>query len=551
MAETTTIDPRQIYPNRAIYLDYLAGAEKLVPFFTHFPANEQALLARAARTTSQCPDSAGLSQALLEYNRSISAGPAALKNAQLLAQPQTLAVVAGQQAGFAGGPLYDVYKAATAVKLAQHLARAIGKAVVPIFWIASEDSNISEINHTAWMDRTGQLQRIRAELPETRRQISTLPVSPSALDAFAQLTELLPDSEFRQTFQSLYEPHLDEPWPRWFARIYARLFAEHGLVMLEPHVVYPFAGPFFSRAISHLPDLQRAFADQTADLSVLGYEPQITPDRRTMLYLIEKDCRQSILPEDNHLLVDSVGRYSPTELSELAARQPELFSCSAMLRPLAQDFLLPTVACVAGPGEIAYHAQLARLYQQLEITQPVIWPRASLTLIEPNTTRLLNKSGLDLEQLLEGPESPIPPARAQADTQAGQSMQRLAQQIKINLAQLTEKLSSQDGSLEKFSAKISGRLQRDLDRLLERAMQSFDNQNNTTQQQRQRARTRLLPRSQPQERVFGLFGYLVYYGQDVLDQIVNRIDIFDFQHQLLYLDFSSSKTRPTSAEQRQ
>ena len=304
MAEPATIDPRQIYPQRPIYLDYLAGVEKLAPFYTHFPADEQALLTRASKTASQCPDSAGLAQALLEYNRRISAGSVALKNAQLLAEPQTLAVITGQQAGFAGGPLYDVYKAVTAIKLARHLAQATDKSVVPIFWIASEDSNVSEIDHTAWTDRQGQLHRIRAELPDTRKQISTLPVGPSAIDAFSQLAQLLPNSEFRQTFHSLYEPRLGESWSTWFARIYAALFANHGLVMLEPHVVYPFTGPFFSRAVSQLPDLRRAFVDRTADLSHLGYEPQITPDRRSMLYFIEKNRRQAILPEGNHLRVD-------------------------------------------------------------------------------------------------------------------------------------------------------------------------------------------------------------------------------------------------------
>ena len=548
MAELRSLNPRGVYPDRQIYLDYLAGAEKLAPFYGHYPAEKQTLLNRADEVSTQANHSVPLAKALLEYNQRISAGPAALKNAQLLAKPQTLAVVTGQQAGFAGGPLYNVYKAATAVKLAEHLAKATAKPVVPIFWVASEDCSINEIDHTAWIDKQGQLRCIRCDLHDSRRQISSLHVSQSALDAFGQLTEFLPDSEFSEKFLQLYRPRLDESWSTWFARIYAGLFAEQGLVMLEPHVVYPFAGTFFSRAVSRLSALQQSFDEQTSRLNALGYQPQIAADRRAILYLIENGRRKGILPQDGHFLVDSFGQYSSSELADLAADHPERFSCSVMLRPLAQDFLLPTVACVAGPGEVAYYAQFVGLYEQLDLSMPVIWPRVSMTLIEPNITRIISKSSLTVEQLLDSSEPPEPSADLSAEKPGAQALQRLASQTKTDLAKLIEELSSKDGSLEKLSAKVSRRIERDIDRLLQRGLQSLDHHNQITQRQRQRARTSLQPRNQPQERIFPLLGYLVYYGQAVLEQIRNRIDIFDFNHQLLHLDFSSKQSKQSIVE---
>ena len=163
-----------------------------------------------------------------------------------------MAVVTGQQAGFAGGPLHNVYKAVSAIKLAQHLSQTTGKAVVPVFWIASEDTNVEQINASTWMDRQGQLRHIRADLGRMQQQICNLPVQEAAMEAFEQLAQMMPQSEFRSQWQGVYEPRASEPWGQWFGRIYARLFAEQGLVLLEPYVVYKGAGQIFRRIIASL-----------------------------------------------------------------------------------------------------------------------------------------------------------------------------------------------------------------------------------------------------------------------------------------------------------
>ena len=449
MARLDFAQPGQIYPRRLIYQDYLAHSEKLTSFYRCYPANEQALSARVEELASVGTTREPLSQALVQYNSELSAGPATIRNARLLADSQTLAVVTGQQPGFAGGPLYDLYKAATTIKLAQHLSRSTGRNVVPVFWIASEDANLREVNRAAWIDRHGRFRKLRANLPDTRRQICTLHTDQAVLTAFNELMDLLPATEFRSRWQDLYRPNDNELWGQWFGRIYAQLFAEHGLVLLEPHIVYPHAGEIFDRIIPKFTDLQQTFDSSTAALIDQAYTPQISPKSRVTLYVVRDGQRQPIdLPNAHH-----------------SSRN---LSCSVMFRSIVQDFLLPTVAYVAGPGEIAYFAQLTELYKQLDVPMPVIWPRASMTLVEPEIARLLAKSTLAQQEFFCE--------------------------------------SAPDGQDEQL-----------------------------TQNQLQTIRLSLRPRGQPQERVFPLLAYLVYYGQAVLDRIIEQTDVFDFRHRIVYL----------------
>ncbi len=548
MPKLSLLDAGKIYPQRQIYLDYLGGVKKLAPFYKYYPADERTLLARVEELASEQQSRAGLGGALVEYNRQIGAGAQALQNARLLGEGQAIAVVTGQQAGFAGGPLHNVYKAISAIKLAQHLRETTGKAVAPVFWIASEDTNISQINASTWMDRQGQLRHIRADLGQMQQQICNLPVEESAVEAFEQLAALMPQSEFRPQWQQVYKPRVSEPWGRWFGRIYARLFAEQGLVLLEPYVVYSRAGQIFRRMIAGLAQLQETFAKSTAKLSEQGYKPQIEGRGRGMVYLIDENQRQAIVAEEGKITVGTSESYTLKDLSDLAGAHPDRFSCSVGLRPVVQDYLLPTVAYVAGPGEISYYAQLGGLYERLGVSMPVIWPRASMTLVEPKIARLMAKSGPSIETLLAEGEADEGLAEPKAEAPGGQTLQKLAQGAQEKLGQLAQKIKEQDSSAQRFANKISKRAGRDIERLLKRGLEFVNLDRQISRRQYQRIRMSLRPGGKPQERAFSLFGYLVYYGPGVLEEIIRGVDVFDFHHRVMYMDFGADESKQRTME---
>ena len=548
MPKLSLLDAGKIYPQRQIYLDYLAGAQKLGTFYKYFPVDKEALLRRVEELASEQQSRAGLGGALVEYNQQIGAGARALENARLLGEGQAMAVVTGQQAGFAGGPLHNVYKAVSAIKLTEHLRETTGKAVVPVFWIASEDTNVEQINASTWMDRQGQLRHIRADLGQMQQQICNLPVEESAVEAFEQLAALMPQSEFRSQWQGVYEPRAAEPWGQWFGRIYARLFAEQGLVLLEPYVVYRGAGQIFRRIIASLAQLQETFAKSTAKLSEQGYKPQIEGRGRGMVYLIDENQRQAIVAEEGKITVGTSESYTLKDLSDLAGAHPERFSCSVGLRPVVQDYLLPTVAYVAGPGEISYYAQLGGLYERLGVSMPVIWPRASMTLVEPKIARLMAKSGLSEQALLGEGKPGEALAEPEAEGPGAQALHRLAQKAGGSLEQLAKKIKEQDGSAQRFANKISKRAGRDIERLLRRGLEFVNLDRQISRRQYERIRMSLRPGGKPQERAFSLFGYLVYYGPGVLEEIIRGVDVFDFHHRVMYLDFGADQSKQRTME---
>ncbi len=537
MARPSLLDAAQIYPQRHIYLDYLAGAEELAPFYKYYPANQRTLSERMEQLAHQKTSRPTLGQALLEYNQQIGAASLTLENAKLLSDGQALAVVTGQQAGFAGGPLYNVYKAITAIKLAQHLSQTTGQPVVPVFWIASEDTNVDQINQSTWMDPQGQLQHIRADLGQTGQQVCSLTVQKSAIQAFEQLAQLMPQSEFRSRWQGVYEPFASEPWGQWFGRIYAQLFAEHGLVMLEPHILYSQAGQIFKRIIANLPQLKETFAKTTAKLSEAGYKPQIDGPGRAMLYYVNHDHQRQPIDEEK-------------ELIDLAQAHPERFSCSVKIRPLVQEHLLPTVAYVAGPGEVSYYAQLRGLYEQLELGMPVIWPRASMTLVEPKIARLIAKSPTAQQDLFTQDQPDQSPPLPQAEAPGSEVLIDLAKKAGDSLERLANKIKTQDRSAQKFADKTSKRAQRDIERLLRRGLEFLNLDQQITRRQYERMRMSLRPAGKPQERAFSLFGYLVYYGPAVLEQIIQAVDVFDFHHRLVYLDFGVQNNKQETMERK-
>ena len=541
MANLSQINAGQVYPRRGMYLDYVAGAEKLGAFYKYYPANKEALLGRVEELGVEPKARVELGQALIEYNRQIGAGSAALENAKLLGEGRALAVVTGQQAGFVGGPLYNVYKAVSAIRLAKYLRAATGRAVAPVFWIATEDSNMGPITGSTWVDRQGQLRQIRADLPDTGQQICDLIVEKEALAAFEELAELMPESEFRSEWQELYQPKAGELWGQWFGRIYAKLFGREGLVLLEPRVVYRAAGPMLGQIVEGLDELQQVFEQSSAELGKQGYEPQIDGGGRGMIYLIDEGQRRGIVAKDDKLVVGETEDYTVGELSELAEAHPERFSCSAALRPVVQDTLLATVAYVAGPGEVSYYGQLGGLYERLGVGMPVIWPRASMTLIEPKIARLMAKSGVSEQALLGESDPRAAVAAPNLQTPAAKVLRELAGKSQENIVQLAQKITEHDESAEKFANKISKRVERDIERLLRRGLELMDEREQISQRQYERIRVSLRPGGRPQERSFSLFGYLVYYGRAVVEEISQGVDVFDFEHCVVYLDFGTDE----------
>ncbi len=390
-----------------LFLDYLYHFDKVARFFAHNPL-EFAAFSRAGqqinREAARCRAVAGV---LAEQNRKWGSGADVEKNIARLGEGNAVAVVTGQQVGLFGGPAYSVYKALTAVHLAEKLT-AEGTPAVPVFWMATEDHDFAEVNHCLLVDRRDQLLALR---DDSHHQGDT----PVGRIAFSTSVESLRDEAARAWPAELHDEGEKllggyapgATYADAFARMLARLFAGRGLVILDPlhPKLHELAAPMMRRALEEAEDLHAAVRARDRELEKAGYHAQVhLRDNASLLFVMVTGRRLPLRRRGGNFHLAGQGEQSSAVLRAALESAPERFSANVLLRPVVQDWLLPTAAYVAGPHEATYFAQASVLYEKLLGRMPVIVPRVSLTLVTPKVQRLLEKFKLSVTDCWEAPE---------------------------------------------------------------------------------------------------------------------------------------------------
>lgn len=384
----------------AAFVEDFARVER---FYAYPPTLAGALgAARAARL----PDATRRTVAavLREQNRRFGDYEAVERSIERL-ERGAAAVVTGQQAGLFCGPAYTFYKALTAAALAGRMTAA-GVDAVPIFWLASEDHDLAEVDH-CWLSGREGLKRIGLAHQEddTGRRVGRIALGSEIEAAVARAVELLEGpaaDEIARALGDAYRP--GETYASAFGRLLARLVGQFGVVPLDPHDarLAELAAPFYARAIREQASLAQELVARSRLLDRNGFHAQVkVTESSTLLFLDVEGKRLPVRARNGSF---AVGNATLTE-SELLRRlnaSPEGLSGNVLLRPIVQDTLLPTAAIVAGPAEVAYFAQAERVYRRLLGRMPAVVPRAGYTLVPREAARLLSRYGLSLEDLFGG-----------------------------------------------------------------------------------------------------------------------------------------------------
>lgn len=411
------LTPAEVPHITRIYSDFLSwrtrhsAAAEISHFYPHQPSIvgiKQAARA-VARGPAQYPSEmcAAVSEILSAQNTAFCGGalPAALQQNLEMLKGNAVAIVTGQQVGLFGGPAYTFYKAITALHLVDELRRKSIDAV-PIFWMASEDHDLAEVNHVFWSS-ANSLDRLEwAGANEQEGQsVGGIPlgnvITPLVKKAVDSLSG--PDSkEIGDILESAYHP--GQTLASAFARLMAALFAKRGLILIDPmdKRLAALSAPLFRRVVNGQSELTAALLSQNKQIEKSGYHVQVKVTDRSSLLFTKIEGKRIALIRRNSGFVAGGKEYSEAELDAAIAAHPEDFSPNALLRPVVQDTLLPTAAYIAGPAEIAYFAQNRVLYDKLLGRMPAILPRASFTLIEPNVERLLKRYGLSPDDVFRG-----------------------------------------------------------------------------------------------------------------------------------------------------
>jgi bacillithiol biosynthesis cysteine-adding enzyme BshC len=478
-------------------------------------------------------------------NAGWGAGEETQRNIKLLRDSDCLAVVSGQQAGLFTGPLYTIYKAISAVKLAGCLSQRNTKAV-PVFWIAAEDHDFAEVARAEFIGRDCRLASVEVstELHHEGQPVGRVALDESINGVVDRLFELLPNSEFSADMlalvRSAWQP--GRTYAEAFACMMTSLLKRYGLIFLDPLDLQlkNLAAPLYAEAARQAPEIAEAIEKRSRELETAGYHAQVTASANSFpLFLHDREgARHAVLRLDNgkYKARECDEEYSADELAELALAAPERFSPNVTLRAVVQDYLLPTIAYYGGAAEIAYFAQTAEVYRVLGRPATPILPRSSLTMIERHTGRLLERYGLSLADFFDGLDPLV--ARV-VEEHLGATTAKLFTKSEENVNQELDNLGRQLETIDPTlaSALETGRrkINYQLEGLRTRFHRAQIGRDEAALRQLQRAFDQLYPNKDLQERHINIASLLARHGTYVIDWIYNAINLESTEHQIVYL----------------
>ena len=529
-----------------LFLDYLRDPLALRQFYPSAVRFHHELPMRAAEVlTAHQVDRNKVCDALEVMNAGWGAGEETQRNIKLLRDSDCLAVVSGQQAGLFTGPLYTIYKAISAVKLAGCLSQRNTKAV-PVFWIAAEDHDFMEVARAEFIGRDCRLASVEVstELHHEGQPVGRVALDESINGVVDRLFELLPNSEFSADMlalvRSAWQP--GRTYAEAFACMMTSLLKRYGLIFLDPldPQLKKLAAPLYAQAARQAPEIAEAIEKRSRELETAGYHAQVTASANSFpLFLHDREgARHAVLRLDNgkYKARECDEEYSADELAELALASPERFSPNVTLRAVVQDYLLPTIAYYGGAAEIAYFAQTAEVYRVLGRPATPILPRSSLTMIERHTGRLLERYGLSLADFFDGLDPLV--ARV-VEEHLGSATAKLFTKSEENVNQELDNLGRQLETIDPTlaSALETGRrkINYQLEGLRTRFHRAQIGRDEAALRQLQRAFDQLYPNKDLQERHINIASLLARHGTYVIDWIYNAINLGSTEHQIVYL----------------
>jgi bacillithiol biosynthesis cysteine-adding enzyme BshC len=538
-ASALAIDIRRFPWMRRLATDYAFAYEHVAPFFAGDPALPFAWRETIGRVQAHMRAPAELARVLAGQQERRGAPAASRAAAARLSDPRTVVIITGQQAGLFGGPLYTLLKALTTMKLAEQVSRDHGVTVVPVFWIDGEDHDFAEVSSCSVLDAEQQPQTIRlADLPGA----GELPVAQLSLTADVEaavlaLERALPPTEFtpalltdiREAYQQ------GRGMADAFGRLMETVLGPYGLVVYDSAdpASKPLVADLFAREVANPGSTAQLAARAGHALQSRGYHAQVTPTEHGLSLFYINGGRELLRYDDGQVSIG--GRTVPLmSVVEEARRAPEHFSPNVLLRPLVQDTIFPTICYVAGPNELAYLGQLRDVYEHFGVPMPLMYQRATASIVDSAALRFLTKydvafetlrrqDELALNQLLE---DQLPPTVEQALTDVERVIAERMERVAGVVPQI-------DPTLEGAVKSTLGRMQHDLRTLHGKVIQAAKRRDETLRRQFTRAQVQLFPHGHPQERELGTIWFLNRYGPALVERLLDVLPLQMGHHWVL------------------
>jgi uncharacterized protein YllA (UPF0747 family) len=497
-----------------LFSDFLYDFAKVRSFYALDPREPASYVSAAASLRYPVERRAALVEALRKQNGEHP-------SLALLARPGTCVVATGQQVGLFTGPAYTIYKALTAAKLARRLTEQ-GIPSAPVFWLATEDHDFDEIDHCWVFDATSQPVRIEAGgAGHSQEPAGWIPIGGNPVE---DLRRALADLPFAGQVMALAEGACAPgcTFGQAFTHLLQSLLSSYGLLYLDPlqPEMRELAAPLLGRAMESAPELAGLALQRNQELETAGYHAQVHVEPQSSLMFLLEDGRRLPL----------VGR----DGGGPAAARAEDLSPNALLRPVVQDYMLPTVASVMGPAEVAYMAQAQVLYRALQERMPVVVPRSSFTLVDSHAARLLGRYGLSLDGLFGGEEALRERiARKLVPPLLGRRLEDAAAEADSQADRLQADLMSFDPTLAEAMERSRRKILYQLTKIERKVSREALRRNQRASEEAARLYWLLYPERRLQERFYSILPFLAKHGLGLVDTIYENVRLNSPDHQLL------------------
>lgn len=527
-----------------LFLDYLYEFNNVQDFYKHNFRNKESYPQLFKSISDSKKDKQfNLSPIIKnQYSGFASVSPKTSKNLEIIDNHKTIAIVTGQQLGLLGGPLYTIYKIITAIRLANQLNERFDDfKFVPVFWLEGDDHDFNEVRSANIFDPENQVVSIgyKEEIDDddAKQSVGNIIFDESINDFMSKVENLLRDTDFKtdllSNLKNFYKP--GKSFKQSFKELLFWLFDEYGLVIFDPQdpEVKKLLKPIFNKEINDFVIHTQKLIQISAELEEL-YHAQVKVKPVNLFYHTD-DGRYSIEPVDDIFkLRRKRKQFTKEEILAEIENAPHRFSPNVLLRPICQDFLLPTGIYIGGPSEISYFAQVTPLYDFYNIVTPIVYPRSSVTLLEKNVSAALDKYDLSLIDIFLGLTALKEKVIAGlSENNIERTFDEASNDLELIFDKIKENLFAIDKTLIDASARYKEKVLSAFNELKSKSVKAQETKHETTIRQLTRLSNLLYPLENLQEREINFTYFYNKYGKELIGKIYDDISVSEFEHQVI------------------
>lgn len=527
-----------------LIVDYKTEKATIMDFFEYHPFKKSSYTQRLKDLNERTFKRKELSELLVEKNKEWHCSSQTLEKISHLEDEESVVVVGGQQAGLLTGPLYTMNKVISIIKFAQEQEEELGIPVIPLFWIAGEDHDYAEVNHTYILEENKPVKHTLKHHLHDQPSLTNIEKDDAALEEFIdELFGTFQETEFTKNLHEeiTFAREAAKNYVDFFAILIHQLFADYGVVLIDSHDadVRKLESEYFNTFIKHQEGVNQATINAKQSLAQKGYSVALDVDEAGTNLFYELQNNRILLQRDGDFWTDKqeVVQLSMDDMINLAEDEPERLSNNVITRPMMQEFLFPTLAFIGGNGEIAYWSVLKNAFAELGLKMPPVLPRLSFTYIDNKMVSVSKALQVSIEDCLKNvlvtyklnwlknQTSPAVPELFASFSEilkmAHEPIQEQAEKIRSDLGSLTKK------NLEKIENEMSY--------LEERFTKVIKEKNASELAKYDFLNSMVNPNGGLQERIWSPYLILNEFGTSFIKELMKEQLSFKTDHYLVYL----------------